>query len=87
MILEWLGLGVTVFTQDAAENIEAENPGKKNKPKPTNQQQQNQNKPKTKNNPNKKPPHRQKNLPHPLQMCLPKQCMCSSKETLLLNRH
>uniref|UniRef100_A0A8C0BC21 Zinc finger NFX1-type containing 1 n=1 Tax=Buteo japonicus TaxID=224669 RepID=A0A8C0BC21_9AVES len=26
MILEWLGLGVTVFTQDAAENIEAENP-------------------------------------------------------------
>ncbi|NWU70241.1 ZNFX1 protein, partial [Pterocles burchelli] len=27
MILEWLGLGVTVFTQNAAENIEAENPG------------------------------------------------------------
>ncbi|NXS45373.1 ZNFX1 protein, partial [Balaeniceps rex] len=27
MILEWLGLGVTVFTQNAAENIGAENPG------------------------------------------------------------
>ncbi|KAM6113051.1 LOW QUALITY PROTEIN: NFX1-type zinc finger-containing protein 1-like [Pterocles gutturalis] len=27
VILEWLGLGVTVFTQNAAENIEAENPG------------------------------------------------------------
>jgi len=31
MILEWLGLGVTVFTQNAAENIGAENPGKKTK--------------------------------------------------------
>ncbi|NXA07938.1 ZNFX1 protein, partial [Sapayoa aenigma] len=27
VILEWLGLGVSVFTQDAAENIWAENPG------------------------------------------------------------
>ncbi|XP_067163733.1 NFX1-type zinc finger-containing protein 1 isoform X2 [Apteryx mantelli] len=27
MILEWLGLGVTVFTQSAAENLGAENPG------------------------------------------------------------
>ncbi|NXA43061.1 ZNFX1 protein, partial [Eudromia elegans] len=27
VILEWLGLGVTVFTQTAAENLEAENPG------------------------------------------------------------
>ncbi|NXJ89686.1 ZNFX1 protein, partial [Corythaixoides concolor] len=27
VILEWLGLGVTVFTQNAAENIGAENPG------------------------------------------------------------
>ncbi|XP_074461788.1 NFX1-type zinc finger-containing protein 1 isoform X2 [Larus michahellis] len=27
MMLEWLGLGVTVFTQSAAENIGAENPG------------------------------------------------------------
>ncbi|NXG55458.1 ZNFX1 protein, partial [Hemiprocne comata] len=27
MILEWLGLGVTVFTQNAAQNIGAENPG------------------------------------------------------------
>ncbi|NXP22050.1 ZNFX1 protein, partial [Scytalopus superciliaris] len=27
MILEWLGLGVSVFTQNAAENIWAENPG------------------------------------------------------------
>ncbi|KFV02581.1 NFX1-type zinc finger-containing protein 1, partial [Tauraco erythrolophus] len=27
MILEWLGLGVTVFTPNAAENIGAENPG------------------------------------------------------------
>uniref|UniRef100_A0A8B9I5F3 Zinc finger NFX1-type containing 1 n=1 Tax=Anser brachyrhynchus TaxID=132585 RepID=A0A8B9I5F3_9AVES len=27
VILEWLGLGVTVFTQSAAEDIEAENPG------------------------------------------------------------
>ncbi|XP_040464584.1 NFX1-type zinc finger-containing protein 1 isoform X3 [Falco naumanni] len=27
MILEWLGLGLTVFTQNAAENIGAENPG------------------------------------------------------------
>ncbi|KFP69846.1 NFX1-type zinc finger-containing protein 1, partial [Acanthisitta chloris] len=27
MILEWLGLGVSVFTQNAAENIGAENPG------------------------------------------------------------
>ncbi|NWQ80530.1 ZNFX1 protein, partial [Columbina picui] len=27
MILEWLGLGVTVFTQTVAENIEAEDPG------------------------------------------------------------
>ncbi|NWS74149.1 ZNFX1 protein, partial [Crotophaga sulcirostris] len=27
VILEWLGLGVTVFTQNAAENVGAENPG------------------------------------------------------------
>ncbi|XP_061865168.1 NFX1-type zinc finger-containing protein 1 [Colius striatus] len=27
MILEWLGLGITAFTQSAAENIGAENPG------------------------------------------------------------
>ncbi|XP_074776511.1 NFX1-type zinc finger-containing protein 1 [Athene noctua] len=27
MILEWLGLGVTVFTQNAAEDVVAENPG------------------------------------------------------------
>ncbi|NXF36396.1 ZNFX1 protein, partial [Nyctibius bracteatus] len=27
VILEWLGLGVTVFSQNAAENIRAENPG------------------------------------------------------------
>lgn len=29
MILEWLGLGVTVFTQTAAENTGADDPGKK----------------------------------------------------------
>jgi len=28
MILEWLGLGFTAFTQSAARNIEAENLGK-----------------------------------------------------------
>lgn len=31
MILEWLGLGVTVFTQTAAENTGADDPGKKKK--------------------------------------------------------
>lgn len=31
MILEWLGLGVTVFTQTAAENTGADDPGKKSK--------------------------------------------------------
>ncbi|NWJ03246.1 ZNFX1 protein, partial [Crypturellus undulatus] len=29
VILEWLGLGITVFTQTAAENLGTENPGKK----------------------------------------------------------
>lgn len=27
LILEWLGLGGTVFTQNAVENVGAENPG------------------------------------------------------------
>lgn len=33
LILEWLGLGVSAFTQNAAEDISAENPGKTNKTK------------------------------------------------------